>query len=384
MRNEKSLIIFVAAGLIFLSPAASADWSAVKRLTWTSGGSYIPSIAVDSKDHVHVVWYDSTPYNYEIYYKKSPDGGATWNPVKRLTWTPGNSAAPAIAIDSSDTLHIVWSDGTPGNYEVYYKRSTDGGAIWSAPKRLTWTSGDSGMPAIAVDSSDTLHIVFYDDTSGSTEIYYKQSTNGGATWSPVRRLTWTPGSSGAPAIARGSGNTIHVVWEDYTPGNQEIYYMRSPNGGSTWTAPKRITWTSTKSYSPVVALDSGDAIHVVWEDSIPGNSEIYYKRSTNSGSTWSAAKRLTWTSGNSTSPAIGRDSSDVIHVVWYDDISGNYDIYYKRSTNGGLTWNPVKRLTWASGVSYFPALALDSTNTVHVVWSDETPGNIEIYYRKGK
>jgi hypothetical protein len=28
---------------------------------------------------------------------------------------------PAMAIDSSDTIHVVWNDDTPGNTEIYYK-----------------------------------------------------------------------------------------------------------------------------------------------------------------------------------------------------------------------------------------------------------------------
>ena len=47
---------------------------------------------------------------------------ADWNPTKRLTWTSGASMNPAMAIDSSDTSHIVWDDNTPGNNEIYYKK----------------------------------------------------------------------------------------------------------------------------------------------------------------------------------------------------------------------------------------------------------------------
>jgi len=383
MRKEGLSIVLLAAGMFFLTPCVLADWGPVKRLTWNSGGSYAPAVAVYSNTVIHTVWYDSTPYNYEIYYKRSTDGGTTWGGAQKLTWNSGISAAPAVAVDSSGAVHVVWSDDTPGNYAVYYRKSPDGGTTWSAPRRLTWSSGESSWPAMAVDSSDSIHIVWSDYTSGVSEIYYKRSTDDGLTWGPAKRLTWTSGSSGAPALAPGSANAVHVVWEDYTPGNQEIYYMRSPDGGSTWGAPQRITWTSTKSYTPAVAAGSGNAVDVVWEDSMAGNAEIYYKRSTNGGTTWSPGQRLTWTPGNSSNSIIGIDSSGVIHVVWYDEASGAFEIYYKKSTNGGTTWSPGQRLTWNSGISTFPALALDSSDAIHLVWSDDTPGNCEIYYRKG-
>jgi BNR/Asp-box repeat len=224
MRIRSLLIIILSAvGLICPTSGALADWGPPKRLTWTSGGSYSPAVAAYANAVVHAVWYDSTPYNYEIYYKRSTDGGTTWGGTQRLTWNSGVSAAPAIAVDSGGSVQVVWSDNTPGNYEIYGKRSTDGGSTWSAAKRLTWTSGESGTPAMAIDSNNAVHVVWYNDTAGVSEIYYMRSTDGGTTWSAAKRLTWTSGSSGAPAIAPGSGNVLFIVWEDYTPGNQEIY-----------------------------------------------------------------------------------------------------------------------------------------------------------------
>jgi BNR repeat-like domain len=376
-------VIFSAVAIIFLTSHILADWGPAKRLTRNSGGSYAPAVAAYAGAVVHAVWYDSTPYNYEIYYKRSSDGGATWGGAQRLTWNSGVSAAPAIAVDSGGAVQVVWSDNTPGNDEIYAKKSTDGGSTWSAAKRLTWNSGESDTPAMVIDSNDSIHVVWYDTTPGVSEIYYMRSVDGGTTWSAAKRLTWTSGSSGAPAIASGSGGVLFIVWEDYTPGNQEIYGLKSTNGGTSWSAVQRLTWTSTKSYSPAVALNSGNAVHVVWEDSMAGNSEIYYKRSTNGGTTWGAAKRLTWTSGNTSNAVIGAYANAVVHVVWYDEASGDYELYYKRSTNGGTTWSAGQRLTWNSGISSSPSIAVDSGGAVHLVWSDDTPGNPEVYYKKG-
>jgi len=47
-----------------------ADWSAAKRLTWTSGDSCIPAMVIDPGDNIHVAWQDDTPGNFEIYYRK--------------------------------------------------------------------------------------------------------------------------------------------------------------------------------------------------------------------------------------------------------------------------------------------------------------------------
>jgi hypothetical protein len=175
-----------------------------------------------------------------------------------------------------------------------------------------------------------------------------------------------------------------VVWQDNTPGHDEVYYKRSTDGGSTWSASQRLTWSSTSSAYPEVGVDSWDWLHVVWQGSASGNTEALYRKSTNGGTTWTASRRLSWTSGVSFTPMIAVDSSDNLHVVWSDDTPGNFEIYYKKSTDGGENWTANERLTWTSDYSWNPAVAVDALGDVHVVWEDTTPGNWEIYYKSGK
>ena len=384
MKKRRLLIVLSALWLFYLAPDASAFWSAVKRLTWTSGESDYPAIATDSNKTIHLVWNDDTPGNSEIHYKRSTDGGTSWSAAKRLTWTSDWSRNPAIAIDTSNVIHIVWSESISGGVEIFYKRSLDGGATWGPARRLTWTSGWSYEPAIAVYSNNAIHVVWWESWPDYYEIYYKRSTDGGSSWGAVERLTWTPGNSYLPAVAADSNQSIYVVWYDDTPGYQEIYFKKSPNGGSTWNPVERLTWISEESRHPRPAVDSNNALHFVWYVQTPEQAEIHYRRSPNGGSTWSPDKRLTWTSGWSQNPDIAVGAGNSIHVVWTDDTPGNHEVYYKGSPDGGLTWSLVQRLTWTLEDSWEPAIAVDSTDFIHIVWRDDTAGNAEIYYKNSK
>ena len=141
-------------------------------MTWNSGDSWWPSIAIDSNNHIHLAWNDNSLGNDEIYYKKSTDGGATWA-TKRLTYSSESSYVPFIVLDSNNHLHVAWMDFTPGNGEIFYKRSTDGGANWTT-KRLTSNSGDSYAPAIAIESGNHIHVVWHDRSPGNYEIYHRK------------------------------------------------------------------------------------------------------------------------------------------------------------------------------------------------------------------
>jgi len=84
------------------------------------------------------------------------------------------------------------------------------------------------------------------------------------TWSPTRRLTYSSGNSSSPTIATDTENNIHVVWEDNSPDNWEIFYKKSTDRGGTWLPARRLTYSSGNSSSSAIATDTGNNIHIVW------------------------------------------------------------------------------------------------------------------------
>jgi hypothetical protein len=373
---------FVVLSLFFSIRLLSAQtWEATKRITWINGFSTHPSIALDSNGDIHLVWDDDNPGNSEIYSTKSTDGGATWSKPKRITWNTGSSAFPDVAIDSNNNMHLVWHDNSKdSNLELLYKKSTDGGATWSKYKRFTWNTGRSLEPTILIDSYDHIHVVWQDESPGNFEIFYKRSTDGGLTWFMSDRLTWTATWNDEPAMAADSNDHIHLVWRD----DRELYCKRSTDRGATWLKYRRLTWNSGLSCRAAIGVDTNDHIHVIWQDdSKDSNFELLYKKSTDNGATWSKYKRLTRNAGASIIPAIALDAQNHIHLVWQDDSMGiKEEVYYKRSTDGGSTWT-TKRLTWNSGQSSYPEITIDSSSNIHIVWNDSASGNFEIYYKKG-
>jgi hypothetical protein len=383
--KKTALLIGIIGVFLLIKPLSAQTWFGAKRLTWAADCySWAPSLAINTTNNLHIVWYeyDMMGDTESINYIKSTDWGGTWSTTRELISMPlGNLGDPVIASDSSNNIYIVWNQWVSGaNYDIFQKKSTDGGNTWSTSKRLSWTSGGSGAHCIAIDSTDTIHIAWGDHTYGNPEILYKKSTNGGVTWSGTKRLTWNSGYSSGPDIAFDSSDSIYLAWWDNEPGNAEIFFKRSTDGGTSWTT-KRLTWNSGDSMNPVISVDSGDEIYIIWDDNSPGNGEIYLKKSTNNGVVWTT-KRLTWNSGNSSASDLAIDTSDNLHIVWENETSGDYEIFYKRSTNGGANW-ATQRLTWNSGDSSASCISTDSAEFLHVVWSDSTPGNDELFYRKG-
>ena len=172
-----------------------------------------------------------------------------------------------------------------------------------------------------------------------------------------------------------------MVWIDRRDGNNEVYYKNSLNEGSSWSNDIRLTNDNTQSYSPSIS-SFGNTIGVVWTDDRHEilNFELYFKRSLNNGLNWDPEVRLTNSLQYSQFATITILNFN-INVVWQDERNNNSEIYFKESTDLGTNWFPDLRLTYANTATFSPSIAVQDT-TVHVVWPDSRNGNYEIYYKR--
>ena len=381
--------LLIASIFLLGTLVSQAQWQPDVRLTnnpalsltnqYTNG-----RCTASSGDTVHIVWYDTRDgASPEIYYKRSIDGGITWGADTRVSNNLYFSSNPAVSVSGS-VVHIIWDDNRDGNYEIYYNRSTNGGTTWGTDTRLTNDSAASQTPCISASGS-VVNAVWTDNRDGfHAEVYYKRSTDGGLSWGADTRLTNDPAGSWGASVS-ASGLLVHVIWLDGRNAYQNVFYKRSTDGGLNWGADTQLTNNdSTRlANNPSVAV-SGSNVHVIWMDS-PRETyapEIYYKHSTDGGITWGAGTQLTTNYTSATLFSTISASGSNVHVVWDDNrnSAANYEIYYKGSTDRGISWGADTRLTNNSSVSAYPFVSASGSG-VHVVWTDNRDGNYEIYYK---
>ncbi len=383
-----AVLIFGFAGIVF---AEMPQWEADARLTFdpefsstslNNATCVAAGLTGAGEEALHLIFFDDRDGNREIYYKRSIDGGTSWSGDVRLTNNAAISHFAAIAA-AGQAVHVVWEEYRDGNAEIYYKRSTDAGASWGADTRLTTNAANSFSPSVAV-SGGVVHVTWFDQRDGNNEIYYKRSIDGGSTWSPDIRLTNNSSSSIYSAVA-AVGDLVHVVWEEHRDGNGEVYYKRSTDGGASWSADTRLTNNAANSFSPSVAA-AGSDVNVAWFDQRDANLEIYDKHSANEGLNWGADKRITNNAAVSNYPSVVVAGASV-HLVWFDERDGNTEIYYNQSADRGATWGSDVRLTNDTARSTDPSVVV-SGSSVHVAWTDARDNgptynrNYEIYYKR--
>ena len=366
MKITKISVLAVVC-LLVCSLTVGAAWTQ-KRLTNNVGNSTYADIAVNGSN-VYVVWEDNTAGNYEIYFKKSTDNGATWQTNKRLTSNSGSSCSPAIAVNGSN-VYVVWEDDTPGDRKIFFRKSADGGATWQAIKQLKSNIYNQQNPDIAVYGSN-IYVIYLENISGQ-EIMFLKSYDGGANWGAFAQLVYDIDTVQIGLAVNGLN--VYVVYKD----SEKIYFLKSGDGGMTWKPKQNISNSTGGTDNPNIGV-SGSNVYVVFVDNSPGNCEIFLKKSADAGATWQVAKRISRNTGWSRYPAVAARSSNVC-VAWEDDMPGNNEIFFRKSADGGATWQTKMRLTFNQGSSEFPEIAVSASN-IYVVWDDSSPGNWEIYLK---
>jgi uncharacterized repeat protein (TIGR01451 family) len=300
--------------------------------------------------------------------------------VSRIASTSGDALTPALCLDISGTLHVLWSDNSSGNREIFYSHQPMGGS-WTAPTNVSQTPGSSQWPALAVGPAGTLHALWADDTSGQYDVYYATKPPASA-WTSAENLSHGhPGGEAAvPVVAVDSAGTVHVLWHNHDPAtnNWQIFYTRKPAGGS-WTPPVSISQNppgAGEARWPALAVSGDDTLHAVWQRS-RGNWEIDYA-SKPAGGTWSEPVNISHSPAESTDPAIAAGPG-VVYVVWVDLSLGNQDIFFSLKPRYGV-WSYPRNIANTPAESAQPTIAVEEAGTVHVAWTDSTPGQAAIFY----
>ena len=279
---------------------------------------------------------------------------------------------------SGEVIHLVYNDKAGTDAEISYLRSEDGGVTWT--NRIALTADDgfySGFPSVA-SWYDQVHVVWGDHKGGNGDIYYSRSANGGHSWTNEVKLTGQTGNSLFPSLST-SGPVLHLIWQDDKYGNNEILYRRSINSGLSWGNEIRLTNNAGDSDNAGIA-SSGNYVHVVWGDDRNGNWDIYYLRSEDGGITWSGETPFTALTGTSQYPSI-TTSGPIVIVNWQDNRDGNYEIYSRRSDDNGLTWGPDVRISSTANVSSRGKLAALGQYVIQAWQEDYGNNNWEINQR---
>jgi hypothetical protein len=310
---------------------------------------------------------------WQIYYRKSNDGGKTWSVDFKISGNGMYGINPDIVSDG-EYIHVVWQEYRNGNWGIFYRYSTDGGITWSSDIQLSYAKveGPNSKTFSDIDSPwfPTLQIKDSNLYMVRTGQYYKlkakNSSDNGLSWKEEIDIS-VHNFSLSPDLAI-DGSELHLVWAMHTQFNWELYYMKSLDMGKNWIDDTNITNHPDYSYDPKITVNNY-GIHVIWTDYRDSHPEIYYSNNLY-GSGFSENIRLT----NSIGTLHGDISSspNSIYIVWENYNDGVGEIYAKRSSDGGTSWSRDIRVSHSDdNISASPSISVYN-NAIYISWQENT------------
>jgi len=249
-----------------------------------------PTIAVDINGNIYVVWQDRrNDGSSHIYFAKSTDGGIYFEPNIRVDDSShSGQGKPSIAVDANGNIYVAWEDWRNDNPDIYFSKSTDEGASFEPNVRVDDTGSSTGMqnePSVTVDTNGNIYVVWHDYRNNVSDIYFSKSTDGGTSFEPNLRINDHVGSQYQgkynPSIAVDANGNIYVAWEDRRNSlfDNDIYSAVSTNGGVSFEANVQVDDTLDSGHArPSIAVDTNGNIYVAWEDWRNDNPDIYFAK----------------------------------------------------------------------------------------------------------
>jgi hypothetical protein len=359
------LVVFSVYSLLILAYAAPLD----KQLNLSPNQSDVHDAQVFSVDNtVYVFWIDLIIGNDEIYFKKSTDGGASFGETINLSNDAGDSYNYQVNIPTNDFMFIVWQDetqGVNGTSEIYFKKSTDGGASFADTINLSNNTGDSTDPYLASSNDMNIYVVWRDNSAGTEQIYFKRSTDGGASFETglSEQLTLSNNTAKSqdaiePQVASDKSN-VYAVWSqgDFDSNLTDIFFKKSTDGGASFGETINLS-NSFNTHSTLPSL------------TLLNDGEIYYRRSTDGGASFDETVNLSNDTGDSVRPEL-RVSAPNLFIVWQNQAVKGDDIYFKGSTDGGASFGDTINISNNKGNSMEPEFSVTNASNVFIVWQNQ-------------
>jgi hypothetical protein len=311
----------------------------------------------------------ATGLQADFFVAKSTDGGCHYTSAARVS---GSSPAQfddkdAITADANptspfhDNVYAAWTKfAKPGGKgfggdQIFFSRSTDGGASFSNPLPISpgfnnnHVGGRQGA-AVKVGPDGTVYVVWLDSVHKQAVERLSISHDGGKTF-PMQNITVAtvsddfvnpaPGSSFRqdartfPSFSIAPDGTLYVAWSnrtgDPTNGHAVVLVTKSTNDGLTWSTPVVAGDVSGRSafFASVAADPSGkvDVAFLALDDKPTGTApgagvvhyDAYFTQSTNGGVSFSLPLKMSTASsdpdGSSTNSLAAQFLGDYITVV---------------------------------------------------------------------
>lgn len=275
-------------------PALPSHWTPNVRVNTTgspsSASDYMNgSLAILDENRYFVAWADwREGVFYQVYMRATRDGGVTWGTETRVSDGLGYqpvAGSPCLIVDPTsgpnpgeEVLYCVtndWRGNVPGGRypNVYFYRSTTGGASWSIGVRVNdvepYYQQASSRALVRIDDGRLVCGWLNDPDLMMHHFHVNSSSDGGASWGASQRVDEaSTGGTGTYSNLAARGGSVFAAFILYM-NDWDVYFRASADGAASWVDPMvRVDddGTGAPAGTPVVAAQALNEVCVAWED----------------------------------------------------------------------------------------------------------------------
>lgn len=305
--------------------------------------------------------------------KVRPDQILSWGgPLATFRWdfAPDvdfkNLSVREISGPNGTTDAINYFTGTSKSSDVPYFGNSDGSTIFNSTTPVQ----------IRNKNMNNNHNITH--SGNVNEIYtpYSNNNKNNKTTDPVDFTLPHVGNITNSEVTSGTfdqktlvvGNKMYVIWVSGDEDDTDVYLKISSDKGLSF--DKTIDLSNNPaslSYEPQITT-MGENVYVVWEDDEgnSGNTDIFFVRSTDGGKSFSSKINLSNDPSGSGSPQL-LVAGQKIYVAWSGTTPDNTDIIFSQSVNNGDYFTEPKNLSQDQEISFDPHLSANGT-LLSVAW----------------
>ena len=256
-------VVYVSDNRILLRILSGGTWGAAFEVASNASTIDQTRIAVTPRGDIFTCWWEIAA---GAVFSRARIGGV-WEAARQIS-TPGIRSKFADIAVGAGVAYCSWMAGTDVTYHVVVTgRALTAGAAWLSPARATNSPDQEQQPAIAIDSTDVVHIVYTPEFNLERIVRYVFGTAGG--FSAPIDLTGREGLHYPSLHARG--NNLYACWQ---AAGGVGYSART---GGSWAKPAVLPNTADVLYLTDVATspDQGKTYYL-WENGNGLGTEIFW------------------------------------------------------------------------------------------------------------
>jgi hypothetical protein len=253
----------------------------------------------------------------------SRDGGRHWTRTTGISAASKRTERMVVTADPRRPGHAyaAWFDRDPAlqpplDGTLLFVRTTDFAASWSAPVTVD-AAPPNGLDLsgqVLVLRNGSLLAVFarleiLADGTFVNRLMTSRSRDLGRTWAPPRIVVseriqpFTDPETGQAlsnqdmsffSAATAPDGTLYVAWDrDTSPTSGTVEFVRSCDGGRSWTRPRGIAGIRAFAFEPAIAVDRKGTLGVLWYDNRrdrvgddEATTDVWFAGSRDRGMTW--------------------------------------------------------------------------------------------------